>query len=87
MRSNIDLRILSIAVVIALIIGAGTGYMVGNSPVSNLIEEKDFLEAEHDYLHPSCPSLEVELDSTQDSNQKLLFEEAIRRATLRCRSG
>jgi len=45
LRTIFDLRIISIAVVIALIVGTGVGYMVGNSPVSSLIEERDQLEA------------------------------------------
>ena len=43
-------RTISYYVVIALIVGAGAGYIVGNSPVSSLIEEKDELEAEYDSL-------------------------------------
>ncbi|MCW3988736.1 MAG: hypothetical protein NWE88_01525 [Candidatus Bathyarchaeota archaeon] len=40
--------------------------MVGNSPVSSLIEEKDGLEAEYDSLDLIFQSLEAELDSTQE---------------------
>jgi len=65
LRTVFDLRIISIAVVIALIVGAGAGYMVGNSPVSSLIEEKDWLEAEYDALSLAFKDLEAELNSTQ----------------------
>lgn len=70
-RTIFDLRIVSIAVVIALIVGAGAGYMVGNSPVSSLMEERDQLEAECDSLYLAVQSLAAELDSTQE----LLVEE------------
>jgi hypothetical protein len=49
-RTIFNLRTISIAVVIALIVGAGAGYMIGNSPVSSLIEEKNGLEEEYDLL-------------------------------------
>ena len=68
---SFDNRTISIAVVITLIVGAGAGYMVGNSPVSNLMEEKDQREAEYDSLDLTFQSLEVELDSVQE----LLVEE------------
>jgi len=44
MGSNVDLRIISIAVVISILVGAGTGYMVGNSPIPEYKEEIDQLE-------------------------------------------
>lgn len=59
-------RIISYYVVIALLVGAGGGYVVGNSPVSNLMEEKDGLEAEYDSLGLAFQSLEAELNSTQE---------------------
>lgn len=49
-RNLFNLRIISIVVVIALIAGAWAGYTVGNSPVTSLMEEKDWLEAEYDSL-------------------------------------
>ena len=58
-------RTISYYVVIALIVGAGAGYMVGNSPVSSLIEEKDGLEAEYDAISLAFKDLEAELNSTQ----------------------
>jgi len=71
LRTVFDFRIISIAVVIALIVGAGAGYMVGNSPVSSLTEERDQLEAECDSLNLTVQGLAAELDSTQE----LLLEE------------
>ena len=78
LRTVYDLRIISIAVVIALIVGAGAGYMVGNLPVSShsaglssLMEERDQLEAECDSLNLAVQGLAAELDSTQE----LLVEE------------
>ncbi len=71
MGFNIDLKMISIAVVIALIIGTGAGYMVGNSPVSSLMEERDQLEVEYDSSYLAVQSLEAELDSVQE----LLVEE------------
>jgi len=71
MESNIDNKMIAIAVVIALIIGAGAGYMVGNSPISSLMEEKDQLETEYHSSSLAVQSLEAELDSTQE----LLVEE------------
>jgi len=78
LRTVYNLRIISIAVVIALIVGAGAGYMVGNSPVSShsadlssLMEERDQLEAECDSLNLAVQGLAAELDSTQE----LLVEE------------
>ena len=69
---SFNLRInISIAVVIALIVGAGMGYMAGNSPLTSLMEERDSLEAEYDSLDLAFQSLEVELGSTQE----LLVEE------------
>jgi len=59
-------RTISIYVVIALIVGAGAGYIVGNSPVSSLMEEKDGLEAEYDSLYLDLQSLAAELDSAQE---------------------
>ena len=86
-KTIFDLRTISIAVIISLIVGAGAGYMVGNSPVSNLTEEKDWLEAEydlleteHDTLYSYLQSVETELDSAQESlvelqrNNNLLME-------------
>jgi len=58
-------RTISYYVVIALIVGAGAGYMVGNSPISSLIEEKDQLEVEYDSLSLAFKDLEAELNSTQ----------------------
>jgi len=66
MGSNVDLKMISIAVVIALIVGAGAGYMVGNSPVSSLMEERDQLEAEYHSSSLAVQSLEAELNSTQE---------------------
>lgn len=63
--SAFDLRIISIAVVIALIVGAGSGYMVGNSPVKSLMEEKSQLEARYDSLDLAFQRIETELDSAQ----------------------
>ena len=60
------LKTISIAVVIALIVGAGAGYMVGNSPVSNLMEERDQLVAMSDSLYLAFQDLEAELNSTQE---------------------
>ncbi|MBA7647083.1 hypothetical protein ES703_54853 [subsurface metagenome] len=71
LRTVFDLRIISIFVVIALLVGAGAGYMVGNSPVSSLMEEIDQLEAECDSLDLAVQDLADELDSTQE----LLVEE------------
>ena len=66
-RTIFDLGIISIAVVIALIVGAGTGYLVGNSPLTSLMEERDSLEAEYDSLDLAFQGLEVELASIQES--------------------
>ena len=60
-------RTISYYVVIALIVGAGAGYMVGNSPVSSLIEDKDWLEGKYDSLYLAFQDLEAELNSAQDS--------------------
>lgn len=68
---SFDYRTISIAVVISLIVGVGAGYMVGNSPVSSLIEEKDWLEGKYDSLYLHLQSVEAELESTQE----LLVEE------------
>ena len=68
------LKTISIAIVIALIVGAGAGYMIGNSPVSSLMEEKDGLEAEYDSLYLAFQDLEAELNSTQlllDAQQRI----------------
>ena len=62
---SFDLRTISITVIIALIVGAGAGYMVGNSPVSSLMEEKDWLDAEYDSLSLAFQSLEVELEEAE----------------------
>jgi len=62
---SFDLRTISIYVVIALIVGAGAGYMIGNSPVSSLMEERDGLEAEYDSLYLALQSLEVELEEAE----------------------
>ena len=58
-------RTISYYVVIALIVGAGAGYVFGHSPVPSLIEEKDWLEAEYDSLYLAFQDLETELNSTQ----------------------
>ena len=71
MGSNNDLRIISIAVAFSLLVGIGAGYMVGNSPLTSLMEEKDGLEAEYESLDLAFQNLEVELDSVQE----LLVEE------------
>lgn len=68
---SFDYRTISIAVAIALIIGAGAGHMVGNSPVSSLMEEIDQLEAEYDSSSLAVQRLAAELDSIQE----LLVEE------------
>jgi len=69
---DFDLRTISITVIIALIVGAGAGYMVGNSPVSNLIEERDWLETEYDSLYLAFQDLEAELDSAQARARDML---------------
>jgi len=66
------LKTISIAVVIALIVGAGAGYMVGNSPVSSLMEERDWLESEYDSLSLAFQELEAELDSAQELARDVL---------------
>jgi len=45
--------------------------MVGNSPISNLIEKKDQLEAKYDSLYLAFQNIEAELNSTHE----LLVEE------------
>jgi len=70
-KTPFDLRTISIYVVIALIVGAGAGYMIGNSPLSSLIESKDWLEAEYDSLSLAVQSLEADLNSALE----LLVEE------------
>lgn len=74
--TQFDSRTISIIIVITLIVGivgAGTGYIVGNSPVSSLsadlsslVEERDQLGAECDSLYLTLQSLAAELDSTQE---------------------
>lgn len=58
-------RTVSYYVVIALIVGAGAGYIIGNSPVKSLEEEKDWLEGKYDSLYLAYQDLEAELNSTQ----------------------
>jgi len=77
-KTLFDLRTISIYFVIALIVGAGAGYMVGNSPLSNLIEQKDWLEETYDSLYLSLQSIASDLDSALD----LLAEEQIDNALL-----
>ena len=64
-RIIFNIKTISIAIVISLIVGAGAGYIFGNSPVLNLKEEKDELLAEFDSLSLTFKDLEAELNSTQ----------------------
>lgn len=69
---SFDYKTISVAVFIALIIGAGAGYLVGNSPVSNLMEEKNWLEGKYDSLYLAFQDLEAELDSAQERARDVL---------------
>ncbi len=52
-------------VIAGLVVGLGGGYLVGNSSVSSLMEEKGWLEAELDY------TLELLVELQRDSNDLL----------------
>jgi len=56
-RTIFDLRIISIAVVIAIIVGAVAGYMVGNSPILGYKEEINRLENEYQLLNSTYTQL------------------------------
>jgi len=88
MGSNIDFKMISLAVVIALIVGAGAGYMVGNSPIPGYKEEIDRLETinldisekkaqlleEYTTLQDQLTEVKEDLSSTQSSVQDLRTE-------------
>ena len=44
MGSNVDLRIIAIAVAISLLVGTGSGYIYGHSPIAELEEEVNFMQ-------------------------------------------
>jgi len=68
---GIGLRVISIAVVIALIVGAGIGYMVSNSLLTSLMKERDGLEAESAFLQGKIIVLQNQIDALEDEIDEL----------------